>query len=48
MVGGEMPKPQSYDQAMNFSKVQGRFNWEVQLSPALQVAHLFLTQDLEV
>lgn len=28
-VSGEMPKPQSCNQAMNFSEVQGHFSWEV-------------------
>lgn len=41
MVSGETPKPQSCNQAMNLSEVQGHFSWGVQLSPAPQVAHFF-------
>lgn len=48
MARGEMPKPQSYSQEMNFPEIQGHFNQEVQLVPALQRAQLFFTQHLEV
>lgn len=43
MARGEMPKPHSYTQEMNFPEAQGHFSWDVQLVPALQRAQLILT-----